>query len=103
MSARERYEAAVPAAQRAGDRAQLSALAHAVDWLVVAVGNRWDRFALEFFVFPGLMGDDVDYSSSGEEEGEEADDDDVDRASLAERVEGLTLHDADGDVAMADD
>ncbi|KAK5659247.1 hypothetical protein OQA88_1339 [Cercophora sp. LCS_1] len=113
VSARERYEEEVPAARRAGDRELLTALAHAIDQLVAVVGSRWDRFSLEFFVFPGLMGESADYSDSEEEEddedkmeegGEEMEKEEEkdEREELAARVEDMVLHDADGDIEMGE-
>ncbi|GAB1317414.1 hypothetical protein MFIFM68171_07624 [Madurella fahalii] len=90
--ARNEYERHTPAAQKNGDRDQLTALAFAADDLLRAAGSYWDWLALEF------------YEGSGDEKeeppalvrrmGAGGDKD------LPEKMRKLNIQDADGGIEM---
>jgi hypothetical protein len=132
VNSRAAYERKTPAAQKLGNRDQLTALAHAADGLLDAVGKHWDWMALEFYALPHLMGEEADYeieeSSEEEEGGEEKEkeeeseweEDEADRewreaeeearkkavaaeaAKLPRKMEELDIIDGDGDLMMED-
>ncbi|KAK4151052.1 hypothetical protein C8A00DRAFT_45677 [Chaetomidium leptoderma] len=104
--ARNEYERYTPKAQKDGAADQLTALAFAIDDLVDAAGDAWDWMSLEFYAYPHLMGEAADYEidSSGDEDDDskaEKMDADEPEKELPQRMEKLTIKDADGDVEMA--
>ncbi|KAL2264158.1 hypothetical protein VTK26DRAFT_1276 [Humicola hyalothermophila] len=69
-----KYERSTPAAQKQGGRDQLTALAHAADRLLDAAGSLWDWMSLEFYVWPHLPGEEVDYEVDDEVSDEDSGD-----------------------------
>ncbi|KAH6623743.1 hypothetical protein F5144DRAFT_551232 [Chaetomium tenue] len=71
--ARSKYKRRTPQALQDSDSNQVTTLALAVDGLLAAAGDRWDWLALEFYAYPHLMGEEMDYEideDSSEEEGD---------------------------------